>query len=118
MTKLIDGPAAGMILMIRRAPFLLRVTLKNVKGKIECDGLDQPEDAPRPGETLFAYKLKSLPGHVHIRMKGGGGFYPMSEYTYVREQPSQATMQSKARWTAWCNQPEFHAQYDEMHKSE
>lgn len=117
MTRLIDGPAAGQTLMIHRAPFLLRVTMKNVKGKIKCDALDQPHDKPEPGETLFAYKWKSAPaGHVHVRMKGGGGFYPMAEYTYVREQPSQATMQSTARWQEWTHKPEFEAEYDEMQK--
>ena len=67
------------------------------------DALDQPDDKPKPTETIYAYKLSKQLGHCHINLGNGkGGFYPVVEYTFVPEQPSQDVMRDPDRWKRWC----------------
>lgn len=109
MTTFTDGPARGKTLMLHRAPFLLRVTELCLPGNDSCDetvwdGLDQPNDEPSPAEHLHAYKLEAVPGFCHLRIKGGGGFYPMATYALCNPQPPDAVMRTREAWVQWCEQ--------------
>jgi hypothetical protein len=106
MTTFQDGPAKGQTLLLRRAPYFLRVTV-DATGK--WDGLDQPDDNPMPAEMIHAYHLVREPGMCHIRATGGrGGFYPIAEYQMVTTQPELRDMETTDRWRAWCfaNRPQ------------
>ncbi len=96
MIKFLDGPAISASLMLRRAPKFLRV-VRDGKGKF--DALDQLNDKPRWGETLFAYRRIGCPGRIHINP---GGYFAMATYKMVEPQPDEATMLSTASWREWC----------------
>lgn len=101
MTTILDGPAAGQVLSLRRIPTFLRVVFD---GKT-WDALDQIDDTPRAGETCFAYYITANHGWVHIKMSGpGSGFYWRAEYTVCAEQPPQGLMRDRAAWRAWCEE--------------
>lgn len=104
MTRFVDGPAQGKTLMLKRAARFLRVTYyKGFKGDV-FDALDQPEDLPRQVEKLFAYEIVSLSGAAHINCgRGkGSGFYPIAEYRFVTEQPTDEQMRDGTQWHNWC----------------
>ncbi len=121
MTTFTDGPAKGQNLMLRRAPYLLRVCLeRDLTGAVvKCDALDQPEDDAGPGEELHAYRLTGRPVPCHIRASGGrGGFYQIGTYEVVPEQPTDAQMRDNAAWTEWCHTPERIADYEALKAKE
>jgi hypothetical protein len=101
MTTFKDGPAGGVRLMLKRAPIFLRAVKGAQVGKNNgWDALDQPNDRPNDGEVLFAYELRTRPGVCHIRMTGGGGFYPVAEYWFCDPQPTDADMRTAKAWAA------------------
>ena len=102
MTRFLDGPAARVSLMIRRAPPFLRVVESHRKG--EWDALDQVDDEPRPKETIYAYRRTKKPGVCHIKAtrRSASGWYPMADYSFVAEQPADEVMRSRETWRAWC----------------
>jgi hypothetical protein len=101
VTTFLDGPAAEKRLMLKRGPFLLRVT---VAGS-EVDALDQPNDEPCQDEQLFAYRMEGEPGRCHLNFGGGrGGWYVIATYRLITEQPSDAVMRSNSDWSNWCEQ--------------
>lgn len=51
---LVDGPAAGTHLALRRAPVFLRIVIDRRSGKV--DALDELDDTPREGEGLHVYQ--------------------------------------------------------------
>lgn len=105
MTKFTNGPAAGVVLSLRRAPLFLRVTKERYSDKPLWDALDQLSDEPKPSEDLIAYARTSFDGHVHIRRDrkaGGSGFFAMATYALVEQQPDDATMRDAAKWREWC----------------
>lgn len=53
MTSFAGGPAAGVSLLLRRAPLYLRA-VTGPDGK--WDALDLLDDAPAPNETVVAYR--------------------------------------------------------------
>jgi hypothetical protein len=102
MTRFLDGPAAGVLLMLRRAPRFLRV----VKGSEGWDALDQLADAPAAGETITAYRRVGTPGAVHLLMSRGRGrtrsaWYRTAEYRAVDPQPPAEVLRETASWRAW-----------------
>lgn len=118
MTKLIDGPAKGQSLMLRRAAVLLRVTRKRFalesnpqrgeKAPV-IDALDQPEDTPNPDEEIFVYvNTHKRSGNCHMRFGGNqknrSGFYAMAEYRLYDVQPSDEIMRDNQKWRAWCEE--------------
>lgn len=106
MTKFLNGPAAEKTLMLKQAPPFLRVTISE-KGDI--DALDREDDQPMPSETCYAYKVKERRGNCHINKRGkpGGGFFQITDYAYIEEQPPQEDMHRRSAWVAWCeSQPE------------
>lgn len=101
MTRFLDGPAEGQVLMLKRAPIYLRA-VRSADGK--WDALDQLDDVPRSGETIAVYKLEGEPTMCHInraRSAGGGGFFRGGAYRVVAEQPSDDQVRSTAAWRAW-----------------
>jgi len=108
MVTFTDGPAASTVLQLRRAPPFLRVVRPpgDAPGEEEWDALDQPEDEPRPDETVFAYRRVGKAGSVHLCVRGKGrgrsGWYATGEYAFVEPQPDEATLRETAAWRAWC----------------
>ena len=104
MTTLVDGPAANVILNLRRSPLFLRVVQNRISK--EWDALDQLDDIPKPTETIVAYRLLSNDGCMHLLIRGkykkAGGWYPVSSYGVVEQQPDDATMRDTEKWRAWC----------------
>ncbi len=104
MTKFIGGPAAGKTLLLKRHPLYLRVTCVQSEGfePTSWDALDQLEDKPTEHETIYAYRLKSNDGTVHInRGRQGGGFYPIATYAFIERQPADQIMRSSQAWAEW-----------------
>lgn len=95
MTRFEDGPAKGQTLMLKRAPYFLRVVL-SPKGK--WDALDQLDDKPDRTETLFAYELIEAPG---VAFLNPGGRYPVARYRLVENQPIDGAMRDSEAWPAW-----------------
>jgi len=122
MTTFTNGPAHGVTLMLRRTPFLLRVTFNPHVQKDQWDALNYLEDRPEKHETLYAYKVSKFRGGVHLLIRGknrkAGGFYQNADYEYVQEQPSDEIMRDEEKWSEWCHSPEFCAEYDRMNKGE
>ncbi len=115
MTNFLDGPAAGITLMLRRAPLFLRVTYDKTfasavckKGRTEWDALDMLDDTPAAHEFLYAYRREGNAGSVHIDGRDSktgrrfGRTYTTAEYVLVQEQPDDETMRSAEKWQAWC----------------
>ena len=100
MITFLDGPAAGFAngLCLRRAPKFLRVV---VSEDGTWDALDLLTDTPRPGETIYAYRLVSNDGWVHIRRQRGGGCFVMAKYEFVQPQPDRETLRLNAKWREW-----------------
>lgn len=99
MTTFQDGPAKGQTLMLQRACYFLRVT----ESAGVFDALDQLGDEPRQDETIHAYVMVGKHSWVHIRKKGGGGFFSMAEYRLVPVQPTDAEMRTFEAWSVWCH---------------
>ena len=100
MTKFSDGPAAGIALMLKRAPVFLRVVEKSGK----FDALDQLDDVPEPGEKLSAYTLASMPGMAFVDGTKCRGAYPIATYQMVAEQPTDEAMRDTTKWAKWCEE--------------
>lgn len=99
MTTFTDGPAAGTVLSLRRAPIFIRA-VQNRKG--EWDALDQQDDEPKAGETVHIYILKDMATWMHLLIRGkgkaGGGFYAVAEYRYLE---TNDQVRDVAAWRAW-----------------
>lgn len=115
MTKFTDGPAAGKVLALRRAPFFLRVVQSITHG--EVDALDQLTDQPRPSESIYVYRQTKNSGGAFICSRGSkekraaSGYMPIVEYSLNVEQPSDEVLRDNAKWQEWVfSQPEAQAQ--------
>jgi hypothetical protein len=102
MVTLLDGPATGVRLMLRRVPLMLRV-VQNTK-TLDWDALDQLEDTPADGEAIYVYRCEGITGSVHINTgrRPGGGFYQVATYKLWPEQPADAEIRTNDAWQAWC----------------
>ena len=102
MTTFEDGPAKGKHLMLRRAPYFLRVTEANGN----WDALDQLADRSEPDEKLYAYEMIGLPGLCFVdcggKQKHLSGRYAIASYRLVALQPDDIDMRLNDRWTTWC----------------
>lgn len=99
MTTFTDGPAAGVTLMIRRAPLFLRVAYHRYAEK--WDALDQVGDEPTGAEDYTVYRLAEVKGRGHMRP---GGCFVIAEYKVWPVQPDQAVMRNNEKWRAWATQ--------------
>ena len=104
MTRLLDGPAAGVELSLRRAPWLLRV-VHDPDG--EWDALDQLGDEPSPRERIFVYYRATAPTQVHVDYVRGkrSAWYEFADYRVLPEQPEDEIVRSTEAWRAWCEGP-------------
>lgn len=99
MTRFLDGPAAGTVLALKRAPLFLRAV--RAVGA-EWDALDQRKDRPEPDEAITLYRRAGDVHTVHVNMgRKGSGFYALAEYRVVEPQPDDATLRDQARFEAW-----------------
>lgn len=102
MIQFLDGPAAGVSLMLRRAPFMLRVVRK--WGTNAWDALDQLDDVAKIDETIYAYRAAGNFGWVHIRASGGnGGRFMTGKYRVLAEQPEDSILRDNRAWAEWCD---------------
>lgn len=103
MITLTDGPAKGRVLMLRRAPYFLRVTRK--RGTDVWDALDQPGDAPEPDEEVFVYRVSACPSWVHIKARkpNPSGTFMVADYHFFETQPEDSVLRINANWAFWCN---------------
>lgn len=90
MTTFNDGPAKDVTLLLRDSPVLLRVVQDRRTKK--WNALDQPDDAPNPGEDVFLYRLLQRGGTIHVRHETRGGIYPVAVYRYLEPQPAQVEL--------------------------
>lgn len=108
MTRFLDGPAAGVQLMLHRAPVFLRVCVKPSEHAAEIDCLDMLEDVPAVGEALYAYRRVGKPTSMHIdytdkvTRKRKAKWLLAAEYRVVKNQPSSDTMNATQSWRDWC----------------
>jgi hypothetical protein len=106
VTRFEDGPAQNTALSLRRAPYYLRVVMKDGK----FDALDQLEDTPAADEQITVYFLKSNDGFVHVdgrdpkTGKRFGRTETMATYKLCPVQPDDATVRSTMLWQAWCQE--------------
>lgn len=108
MTTFVDGPAKGQTLMLKRSPCCLRVTVKETGDKskpVKYDALDQLEDKPEFGETVYVYELTAIPGVAFIDGAKIHGRYSIAQYKLMNYQPSYAVLIDNDRWEQWCNLP-------------
>lgn len=98
MTRFLDGPAAGVVLMLRRAPVYIRV----VRGR-QWDALDQLDDTPEPDELVTAYQRVGNAGTVHIDFtRKRSAWFATATYRVVPDQPPDRVVRSTYLWRAWC----------------
>lgn len=107
MTRFTDGPAKGVTLTLSRTPRFLRVVCDGGKSPPKWDALDLLTDAPRDGETLYAYEFVARTGTVHISYRDEHGrrrgrWESLEEYRVCADQPPQDVMRSTEAWRAWC----------------
>jgi len=104
-TKFIDGPAAGTVLSLQRAPLMLRVVVDK-DGKV--DALDQLADSPKPNESVHCYIMHGPPGPTGFidgrdPKTGRRWGHPFASATYRLYEcpPSEAILRFNAFWAEW-----------------
>ena len=97
-----DGPAAGQVLTLSRAPVFLRAVRE--RGTENWDALDLLTDTPRDSEEIVVYRRESEPVTVHIsrRPRSQSGWYQMATYRVVDPQPQDAEVRRHESWRKWC----------------
>ena len=99
MTIFNGGPANGRVLMLKRSPLYLRVT----QDGRSFDALDQLDDAPKPGEKVFAYARVGAFGMMHVNSrKSCGGFFTFASYSFIEAQPIADALVEQEKWRQWC----------------
>lgn len=101
MITLLDGPAAGVKLTLRRAPVMLRV----VESRGSWDALDQLDDEPRRGEKVHVYLQVGQTTSVHIcaRNRAASGWFTIASYRHFPDQPGDAHTMTRQAWSDWCD---------------
>lgn len=100
-----DGPAHEVRLFLERAPFFLRVVLKNDG---TWDALDQPGDEPAEDEQIFGYWIRPerMGRAFYDGVKDGrrhGWSSMCATYEFFVPQPKDAAMRTNERWVIWCD---------------
>ena len=96
MSTFWDGPAAGVSLMIRRTPLVLRLAQDAAN---DWDVLEQFTDKPDPGDKLYVYMRASTSAQVHLCI---GGWFSFADYRIAPEQPRDDQMRETPAWNEWC----------------
>jgi hypothetical protein len=105
LTKFLDGPAAGVVLSLRRAPIFLRVVRNKLARSQEkaWDALDQVDDTCKPREEVVVYVRAGEATMVHVCARPrGSGWYAMAQYKMFDPQPSPDDVFLNEDWQAWC----------------
>ena len=92
------GKIEEVNLMLSCSPHIIRAVVDG-QGK-PLDALDREEDAPRIGETLALYRLRSVIGFMTLSNKK---HIQIAEYELHDTQPSQSTMSNFIEWTKFKN---------------
>lgn len=102
MTRFLDGPAAGEVLMLQRAPDYLRAVQNALSGA--WDALDLLKDTPGPTDLLIvAYRRVGDRTSCHVDWtRQRSGWYMGGSYELVAEQPADDVLRDTERWRAWC----------------
>ena len=96
-----DGPAKGVRLACRRAPFFLRVCRSRRTGI--WDACDQIADCPAADEEVHVYALEEPPTSAFVcTRKAGGGPQQIGRYRVAMERPSDDVVRDNAAWASWC----------------
>ena len=100
----LDTGGGRVSLTLKRAPKYLRFVMRGTD-YATLDALDQWDDQPRDGETVYAAVIAySSDVHLSCRDKDGrryGRREKTATYELVPEQPDQETLRDTARWQAW-----------------
>jgi len=104
MVRFLDGLAAGVVLLLHRAPPYLRV-VRSVDGT--WDALDQLDDMPAPDETIHVYRREGPASTVHVDYRRGrrgpsSAWYALASYRVVATQPGDEVVRSTPAWRGWC----------------
>jgi hypothetical protein len=104
MMRFIDGPAAGVVLTLRRAPILIRAVFNGRKQKEQWDALDQPDDVPSPHEKIYLYIAADRPQSIHLsrRPRTASGWFWMGTYKYLQDAPPDEVLFDNEAYSAWC----------------
>jgi len=101
MVEILDGPAEGESLSLRRSPLFLRVVRSRTG---HWDGLDQLDDQPKATETIFVYlrHTQDTPIHFKMQRRSESGWYARATYKLFSVQPADCDARDKFRWQEWC----------------
>lgn len=114
MIRFLDGPAEGRSLFLRSAPDFLRVTylpgrtagVGRHKKLAEWDALDQPLDAPEPGETIYVYRRVTKVEAIHVNMRPhGSGFYAVADYMQMPDDGER--FRNQVEWARFMREEPF-----------
>lgn len=108
MTRFDDGPAAGKILRLQRAPIFLRVVIEGDLFSGEVDALDQPEDTPKPTEKIIVYVRRGAAGRCHLLCspRKNSGFFSLANYRHYPTQPPEDAARDPEKWSEWARAQE------------
>lgn len=101
MTEFLDGPAAGVKLMLRRAPTCLRV-VRAPKGWDALASVSSGTVA-EPGEWIYVYRRVGQAGMMHInaRPRGKSGTFAIAQYRHVPDAPQHPALRDNQAWRTW-----------------
>ena len=96
-----DGPAAGAVLDLRRAPVFLRVVIDRKTN--EVDALDLVNDLPTLGEDVHVYRRigKAEAYHLKCSPPAASGMRSRAKYQLYDEQPADHVGRSRRSWEEW-----------------
>lgn len=99
------GVPVGPSLHLQRDPALLRFVSSRFPDSL--DALDQLDDTPKDGETVYTARLVKR-GRVHLHCARGSklpsGWYQTAEYELIDPQPEQAVMRDRDSWEKWARE--------------
>lgn len=96
-----DGPAAGVVLDLVRAPVYLRVVVDRRTG--EVDALDQVGESPRMGEDVHVYRRVGQAERYHLKCSkpAKSGYRSKAHYQLHDEQPADQVARDRKSWEEW-----------------
>lgn len=105
MIEFKDGPAAGVVLRLRRCPIYLRVVQTDTSS---FDALDQLDDQAQPCESIHVYRRVGQVSQVHVCARGKdrhlSGWHQVATYVLHAEQPSDDVARDNALWAVWATE--------------
>lgn len=96
MVEFQGGPANGKAIMLRRAPYFLRVVTGPRGGKL--DALDRWADEPANEELVYVYRRIGKATGMWVRP---GGRFAMAKYEFFEPQPDASALRETNAWRAW-----------------